>query len=100
MKVNYGYKDGAGDWFITLDTDKCDGCGDCIEACPADILELVENEYEVMSEQMIPAVKEEHKKSIRYDCSPCKSPSSDREKEREEAKCAEVCHADAFEFSW
>jgi hypothetical protein len=29
--ANYGYKDGSGEYFITLDTDKCDGCGKCVE---------------------------------------------------------------------
>ncbi len=29
MLANYGYKDGSGDRFITIDTGKCDGCGPC-----------------------------------------------------------------------
>ena len=33
MLANYGYKDGSGDWFITIDTDKCDGCGICATRC-------------------------------------------------------------------
>ena len=28
MKANYGYKDGSGEFFITLDTDRCTACGD------------------------------------------------------------------------
>ena len=31
MIANYGYKDGSGDWFISIDTDRCNGCGKC---CP------------------------------------------------------------------
>jgi hypothetical protein len=27
MLPNYGYKDASGDFFVTIDTDKCDGCG-------------------------------------------------------------------------
>lgn len=37
MIANYGYKDGSGDYFIAIDTDKCDGCGKYVEACPANI---------------------------------------------------------------
>jgi len=33
MLANYGYKDASGDFFITLDTDKCNGCGDCVKRC-------------------------------------------------------------------
>ena len=43
MLANYGYKDGSGDFFITIDTDKCDGCGDCVPACPAGCFEVGED---------------------------------------------------------
>ena len=35
MKISYGYSDGTGEYYITVDTGKCDGCGKCVEACPA-----------------------------------------------------------------
>ncbi|SFR07872.1 indolepyruvate ferredoxin oxidoreductase subunit alpha [Desulfoscipio geothermicus] len=25
---------------VTIDVDKCEGCGECTEGCPADILEM------------------------------------------------------------
>ena len=31
MIANYGFKDGSGDWFIVIDTDKCNGCGKCVD---------------------------------------------------------------------
>ena len=36
MKAHYGYKDGAGDFFIIIDTDPCVDCEHhgCVEACP------------------------------------------------------------------
>ena len=50
MLANYGYKDGAGEFFITIDTEKCNGCGDCINICPVGVLELIEDEFDIDSE--------------------------------------------------
>ncbi len=36
MKATYGYKDGSGDFFITIDTDLCDGCGAPLTAYPGE----------------------------------------------------------------
>jgi ferredoxin len=37
--ANYGYTDGSGDWYISIDTGKCNGCGRCVEACSEGVLE-------------------------------------------------------------
>ncbi len=34
-KVHYGYTDGTGEYFIAIDTGRCDGCGECVSACPS-----------------------------------------------------------------
>ncbi|MFH1266686.1 MAG: 4Fe-4S binding protein, partial [Planctomycetota bacterium] len=72
MLANYGYKDGAGDFFITVDTDKCTGCEDCVTACPAGVFEMVENEFDIEAETPIAAVTSEHGKKLKYSCGPCK----------------------------
>lgn len=41
MLANYGYRDGSGDRFTTVDTDKCYGCGKCTEAGPAGVLGVI-----------------------------------------------------------
>ena len=46
MIANYGYKDGSGEYFIAIDTDRCDGCGECAPACPAGVLEIILNDYD------------------------------------------------------
>ncbi len=71
MQAFYGYKDGSGEWFIIVDSDRCDGCGRCIEACPADALEVGEDEFEPLSEKPVARVKEGERKKIRYTCAPC-----------------------------
>ena len=43
-KIQYGYNDATGDYFITIDLEKCDGCGKCVSACPATIFEIVEED--------------------------------------------------------
>ena len=40
MMANYGDKDGSGEFFMVLDTDTCDGCDDCVEACQWGVLEI------------------------------------------------------------
>ncbi|KUO52804.1 MAG: ferredoxin [Desulfitibacter sp. BRH_c19] len=29
-------------YLITIDQDKCDGCSECVDACPVSIIELVD----------------------------------------------------------
>ena len=72
MLAYYGFKDGSGDWFLSVDTDKCDGCGQCVEACPAHILEVANDEYDPFREEPVARVKEEERNKIRYDCAPCR----------------------------
>lgn len=97
-RTSYGYKDGAGTWYVTVDTGACDGCGDCLEACPADLWELKEDEFAILEQgDPVAGIEEAHRKSLRYDCSPCKSPSGSGDGR---AACADACHADAISFSW
>jgi len=95
MIANYGYKDGSGDYFISIDTDKCNGCGDCIPACPATVLEMVENEFDPFAENMLAAVTEEHRKKIKYSCAPCKPTGGGKK-----LPCVMACELDAIAHSW
>lgn len=97
MFANYGYKDGAGDFFITIDTEKCDGCGECVIACPANVFEIIENEFDIDAETGVAAVSKEHSKKIKYSCGPCK-PSSGYEMSA--LPCMKVCEPSAIQHSW
>jgi NAD-dependent dihydropyrimidine dehydrogenase PreA subunit len=97
MLANYGYKDGSGDFFIIVDTDKCDGCGACVDVCPADVLEIVENEFDIDAETGIAAVAEQHKKKIKYSCGPCKPASGYAVAD---LPCVKACEPGAIDHSW
>ncbi|NIR16795.1 MAG: 4Fe-4S dicluster domain-containing protein, partial [Desulfobacterales bacterium] len=61
MRAHYGYKDGSGDYFIIVDTDKCNGCGECVEACPHGVLEIIEDEFNI-EDGLMAAVTDEHRR--------------------------------------
>lgn len=97
MIAQYGYKDGSGEYFISIDTDKCTGCEDCIPVCPAGVLEMRENDFDPFAEQMIVAVTEEHRKKIKYSCAPCKPTNSAGLRE---PPCILACKPKAITHSW
>jgi len=95
MIANYGYKDGSGEYIITVDTDKCDGCGDCVKACSYEVLEIIEDPYEILEDKNVVAVTDAHRKKLKYTCSPCKPVSG-----RKELPCVAACKSEAISHSW
>jgi NAD-dependent dihydropyrimidine dehydrogenase PreA subunit len=94
MLAHYGYKDGSGDYFIIIDTDKCNGCGKCVKACPYQVLEIVANDYDIEGDNMA-SVREEQRKKIKYSCAPCKPISGERK-----LPCVLACEPKAITHSW
>ena len=86
MIIHYGYTDGRGEFYITIDTDKCDGCGKCVEECPLNIFELTIDDYD----QKVVKVKDEVIKNIGYLCPGYKSCK----------KCQKACDKQAITHSW
>lgn len=96
MIANFGYQDGSGEYFISIDTDLCDGCGDCLSACPAQIFEIREEDpNDPFREIPVAAVKESERKKIKYTCSSCK-PVADQPPLR----CVVACKKGAIGHSW
>jgi Fe-S-cluster-containing hydrogenase component 2 len=93
VKAHYGYKDGAGDFFIIIDTDKCVSCDDrgCASACPEGVLEIITDDYD----DEVAAVVEEHRKKIKYSCAPCKP-----DRDRPPLPCVVACAPAAITHSW
>ena len=93
MKANYGYLDGSGEYFITIDTDHCIKCSPrgCVDACPEGLFEIIVDDYD----DEVAAIKEEHRKKLKYDCASCK-PVSDRPP----LPCVTACTLNAITHSW
>lgn len=94
MIANFGYKDGSGDYFISIDTDKCNGCGDCVPVCPAGVLEIRDNEYDPLADDQMAVVSELHRKKIKYSCSECKGEG------KGPLPCVAACEPGAIAHSW
>jgi len=94
MIAHYGFRDGSGDWYVAIDTDQCDGCGKCVDVCPAGALEVGPDEIDVFREQPVAFIKHEERKKIRYTCAPCKPGFG-----AVPAPCAAACEKKAISHS-
>jgi NAD-dependent dihydropyrimidine dehydrogenase PreA subunit len=95
MIANYGYKDGSGDYFIAIDTDKCNGCMDCVKACPYGVLDVGPDENDPLSDDEVAFVTEMERKKIKYTCAPCKPMAN-----RPPLPCIAACKQEAISHSW
>jgi Fe-S-cluster-containing hydrogenase component 2 len=90
--THYGYIDGSGEFFIVVDSDKCSGCGRCLEACPQKALAF-EIEFVDLEDRSVAAVKETHRKKIKYTCAAC-------EPETNQTPCVLACESKAISCVW
>jgi predicted CoA-substrate-specific enzyme activase len=91
MKISYGYADGTGDYYLTVDTGKCDGCGKCVEACPAAVLEVGRNDQG----QPKAMVKEAVRKKLHLTCPGYKNCALSHP-----LNCHSACPNDALSQTW
>lgn len=95
MLANYGYKDGSGEYFITIDTDKCDGCGGCVEPCPQHCFQVGPDENDPLRDEPVVSVVPEQRKKLQYTCMPCKPAGREAT-----LPCEEACQPGAISHSW
>lgn len=93
MLANYGYSDGSGEFYITIDTDKCLECEKhpCLDSCPKDLFEIIEDDYE----DMVAAIKDDQRRSLKYACADCKPVAN-----RPELPCATACPDGGISHTW
>lgn len=95
MLANYGYKDASGDFFITINTNKCDGCGDCVDSCQAGIfIVLKEDPNDPMRDEPVASISEKKIKKLKYECNLCKAKSNSS------LSCINSCTNNAILHSW
>ncbi len=92
MITHYGYTDGSGEYYITIDTDKCNGCGKCVKHCPQSALQL-ETMFIDLEDKIAASVTEEHRKKIKYTCASCKPESN-------MSPCVLTCEPKAIKCTW
>lgn len=94
MIANYGYKDGSGEYYISIDTDKCVQCPveyACVQACPKDMFEIMTDDYD----DQVAAIKTAHRKTLAYDCTGCKPAGG-----YTRLPCIDACTPGAIKHSW
>lgn len=94
MIANYGYEDGSGVYYISIDTDKCNSCKDrgCLNSCPAGIFEMEIDDWD----NEIAVIKKGERNRINYICTECK-PTSNYSKL---LPCQAACTLRAIVHSW
>ena len=91
VKVHYGYSDGTGEYFISIDNGLCDGCGDCVPACPAGIFEMAEDD----SGELKARVREDARKKLAVLC-----PGFGMCSATHEVNCHSACSRNAIGHTW
>jgi ferredoxin len=86
MIIQYGYADGIGEFYISINSSICNVCCKCINECPEKIFEIYVNE---INEKMV-KVKDEMSNKIGYIC-----PGQNKC-----GKCVNICELSAIKLSW
>ncbi len=96
MLVHHGYSDGSGNYFITINSEKCDACGACINACPANVFCIfAEDENDPLNDRPVVSIDQEKRNKIKYECAQCKKCGKDSI-----LPCLIACPIGAISHSW
>ena len=94
MIANYGYKDGSGEYYISIDTDLCIACSAaraCLTGCPKSMFEIISDDYD----DEVAAVKQAFRRALAFDCTVCKPAGG-----YVSLPCMTACTPGAIKHSW
>ena len=94
MIANYGYEDGAGFFYIAIDTDKCAECDEkgCIDACPQGVYAMEEDDW---GDDVVVVVADKTSK-LQDLCAECKRDTADKS----QLPCFAACDSNALTHTW
>ena len=94
MIANYGYEDGAGFFYIGIDTDKCAECDGkpCIPACPQQLYIVEEDDW---GDDVV-VVDSAKTSQLQAACDACKKAAT----EQANLPCFAACEQDALTHTW
>jgi len=69
---HFGYRDASGAYYVSVDSERCTGCGACVTACPQQALEVVRTMVDI-DEQDVAQVKEPSRRRLAEVCGACAS---------------------------
>jgi len=91
--ANYGYRDGSGEYYLTIDTDRCIECRGrwCVDACPQSLFIIEADDYD----DEVATIVLTARKQLKEKCAGCK-PSAGYET----LPCTTACLPVAISHSW
>lgn len=97
MIANYGYEDGSGFYYITIDGTICATCAvrGCVEACPQGVYAIEMDDYD----DLVAVVTEQARKRLRELCSACKGQNGSGGSDLR-LPCTDACPTGALRHSW
>jgi ferredoxin len=91
MVIHYGYEDGSGAYYVSIDAEKCDACNACVEQCPEKAIAVGTVMIDIEDKQ-VAVVDEAQRKRIKYSCAACHQKS--------DIRCVRACSKGAIATTW
>ena len=94
MIIHYGYKDGSGSYYVSINAEKCDACYTCIEKCPEQILKI-DTVLVDLDDKQVAVVDEASRNKLQYICATCH-----KQNQVTEMPCSCACKKGAISTTW